>query len=91
MKNTKEISSILSAIFCVNLAKRKNADKDIENICRYAFNRLFNGNPNLLVLQTAGLTKKQIIKLVNEMIYAETDYKKYIEWKNYQEEKRNEQ
>lgn len=83
MKNTKEIISILSAIFCLNVAKRKNTDKDIENICRYAFNRLFDGNPNLLVLQTAGLTRKQIIVLVNEMLYAETDYKKYIEWGNF--------
>ena len=30
MRNTKEIQAILSAIYCVNLAKRKNADKDIE-------------------------------------------------------------
>ncbi len=90
MKHTKEIKIILSAIFCVNLAKRKNADKDIENICKYAFNRLFNSNPNLLILSCVGKTKKQILKEVNQLMYEDTDYKKYIDWKNYQEEKRNE-
>ena len=89
MRNTKEIQAILSAIYCVNLSKRKNVDKDIELICRYAFNRLFNGNPNLLILCSAGKTKKQILDEVKQLLYSETKFKNFENWQN-QKEKNSE-
>lgn len=88
MRNTKEIRTILSAIYCINLSKRDKRDKDIELLCGYAFDRLFNGNPNLLILSCVGKTKKQILKEVNQMMYEDTEYKSYVDWKKYQEEKR---
>lgn len=91
MRNIKEIDSILSAIYCINLSKRENADNNIELICKYAFNRLFNGNPNLLIFSCIGKTEEQIVSEVKQLMYENTEYKKYEEWKNFQEEKRNEQ
>ncbi|MDE6189781.1 MAG: hypothetical protein K2G37_05810 [Clostridia bacterium] len=62
MRNTKEVQAILSAIYCINLSKRKEKDSNIEKIYNYAFNRLFGGNANLLILSCVGKTKEQIWK-----------------------------
>ncbi len=88
MRNTKEIQTILSAIYCINLSKRDKRDKNIELLCGYAFNRLFNGSPNLLILSCAGKSEEQILEEVNQMMYADTKYKSYVDWKNFQEEQR---
>lgn len=81
MKNTKEIQSILSAIYCINHSKRDNKDKDIELLCEYAFNRLYNSNTNLLILSCVGKTEKQILEEVNQMMFADTKYKEFIDLK----------
>ena len=73
MKNTKEIQSILSAIYSINHSKRDNKDKDIDLICEYAFNRLYNSNTNLLILSCLGKTEKQILEEVNQMMFAATN------------------
>ncbi len=78
MRNTKEVQAILSAIYCINLSKREEKDSNIEKICNYAFNRLFGGNANLLILSCVGKTKKQILEEVNQMLYADTNYKDYL-------------
>lgn len=81
MKNTKEIQSILSAIYCINHSKRDNKDKDIELLCEYAFNRLYNSNTNLLILSCVSKTEKQILEEVNQMMFADTKYKEFIDLK----------
>ncbi len=81
MKNTKEIQSIVSAIYCINHSKRDNKDKDIELLCEYAFNRLYNSNTNLLILSCVGKTEKQILEEVNQMMFADTNYKEFIDLK----------
>ena len=77
MRNTKEIKPILTAIYCLNRAGEK--DKQIELICDYAFRRLFGANTNLLSLVCIGQTKEYIEQQVNELLEAETEYKKYLE------------
>lgn len=81
MKNTKEIQSILSAIFCINHSKRDSKNKDIELLCEYAFHRLYNSNTNLLILNCVGKTEKQILEEVNQMMFADTNYKEFIDLK----------
>ncbi len=81
MKNTKEVQSILSAIYCINHSKRDNKDKDIDLICEYAFNRLYNSNTNLLILSCLGKTEKQILEEINQMMFAATNYKEFIDLK----------
>lgn len=81
MKNTKEIQFILSAIYCINHSKRDNKDKDIELLCEYAFNRLYNSNTNLLILSCLGKTEMQMLEEVNQMMFADTNYKEFIDLK----------
>lgn len=88
MRNTKEIHEILTAIYCLNFVG--NNDKNIRSICDYAFQRIFNSNTNLITLACIGKTQEQILKEVNEMLFKETEYKKYVDWKKYLEAKDNE-
>lgn len=77
MRNTKEFETILASIYCLNFAG--NNDKDIRSICDYAFGRIFNSNTNLLTLACVGKTQEQILNEVNEMLFKETEYKKYLD------------
>ncbi|MDE6473645.1 MAG: hypothetical protein K2L70_00900 [Clostridia bacterium] len=81
MKNTKEIQTILTAIYCINLSKRDKRDKDIDQICEYAFARIFDSNTNLLIACCTGRTQEEILEEVNEIMYSETKYKKYLDSK----------
>ena len=81
MKNTKEIQTILTAIYCINYSKQENKDKDIEQICEYAFARIFGCNTNLLLLGCIGRPQEEILEEVNEIMYSETKYKEYIDSK----------
>ncbi len=89
MRNTKEVLTILTAINCINYAKYK--DETLYDICEYAFERLFNSTARLSILQCLGKDKERIINEVEQMLNADTKYKQFIDWKNFQEEKRNEQ
>lgn len=77
MKNTKEVQSILTAIYCLNRVGEK--DKQIDLICDYAFRRLFGANTNLLTLACIGQTKESMEKQVTDLLEKETAYKKYLE------------
>lgn len=77
MKNTKEVQSILTAIYCLN--RTSNEDKEITSILDYAFRRLFNTNTNLLLLTCVGQTHESIKTAVMKLLEQETQYKKYIE------------
>lgn len=77
MKNTKEMQAILTAIYCVNLTG--NNDKDITNLCEYAFTRCTDINFRMIALQTMGKNKDTIMPEVNELLDGETNYKKYLE------------
>ncbi len=77
MKNTKEISAILTAVFCLNRAGNEN--KDITLILDYAFRRLFGANTNLLMLTCLGHTLDEVKSSVMELLEAETAYKAYLE------------
>lgn len=77
MKNTKEISAILTTVFCLNRAGNEN--KDITLILDYAFRRLFGANTNLLMLTCLGHTLDEVKSSVMELLEAETAYKAYLE------------
>lgn len=77
MKNTKEMQAILTAIYCVNLTG--NNDKDITNLCEYAFTRCTDINFRMIALQTISKNKDTIMPEVNELLDGETNYKKYLE------------
>ena len=81
MKNTKEIQTILTAIYCINLSTQDKKDKDIDQICEYAFGRIFGANTNLLILGCIDKTQEQILEEVNEIMYASTNYKEFIDLK----------
>ncbi len=77
MKNTKEMQAILTAIYCINLTGNK--DKDITNLCEYAFTRCTDINFRMIVLQTIGKGKDTIMPEINELLDGETKFKKYME------------
>ena len=78
MKNTKEVQSILTAIFVINRTGG-HEDKDISLILDYAFRRLFGANTNLLLLACLGKTKEQVMPEVMQVLRADTQYEKYLE------------
>ncbi len=79
MKNTKEMQAILTAIYCINLTCGK--DKDITNLCEYAYHRCLNANHRMILLCTIGKSKEQIMPEVTELLERDTQYKKYMESK----------
>lgn len=79
MKNTKEMQAILTAIYCINLTGNK--DKDITNLCEYAFTRCTDINFRMIALQTIGKSKNTIMSEINELLDSETKYKKFLEAK----------
>ena len=78
MKNTKEVQSILTALFALNFTS-EHRDHEMELILDYAFRRLFGSNTNLLVLGCVGKTKEQIMPEVRKLLVSETQFKKYME------------
>lgn len=85
MRNTKEIRTILTCLYCINQTGQN--DRDISQIIDYAFHRLFNGNANLLILACVGKTKEQIMTEVLQILKEDTEYMKYLEIKNYDRNK----
>ena len=81
MRNTKEIKSILTCLYCINQTGQR--DKDISHIIDYAFHRLFDSNANLLTLACVGRTKEQIMPELKQILNEDTEYNKYLEMKNY--------
>ena len=74
MRNIKEIKPILTALYCINFTNEKK-DEDIDKIIKYAFNRILDGNTNLLTLACAGRTKKDVMKEINQFLSEDTLYK----------------
>lgn len=66
MRNTKEIRPILASLYCINLLGNK--DEDIDKILRYAFNRIFDSNTNLLTLACVGKTKEQVMPEILQLL-----------------------
>ena len=73
MRNTKEIRPILTALYCINFLGNK--DEDIDKILKYAFNRIFDSNTNLLTLACVGKTKEQVMPEIVQLLKEETLYK----------------
>lgn len=78
MKNTKEILSILTAIYCINRTSG-HEDDDIDRILDYAFRRIFGTNRNLLLLACIGQTKETMMPQVLKLLEKDTQYLKYLE------------
>ena len=85
MRNTKEIKSILTYLYCINQTGQR--DKDISQIIDYALHRLFDGNANLLTLACVGRTKEQVMPEITQILKEDTEYMKYLEMKNYDSNK----
>ena len=81
MRNTKEIKSILTCLYCIN--QTGNRDKDISQIIDYALHRIFDSNANLLTLACVGKTKEQIMPEIKQILDEDTEYSKYLEIRNY--------
>ena len=81
MRNTKEIKSILTCLYCIN--QTGNRDKDISQIIDYALHRIYNGTANLLTLACIGKTKEQIMPEIKQILDEDTEYSKYLEIRNY--------
>ncbi len=79
MKNTKEMQAILTAIYCINITGNK--DKDITNLCEYAFTRCTDVNFRMIMLQIVGQTKEKIMPEITKLLDGETQFKKYMEAK----------
>lgn len=77
MKNSKEVQAILIAIYCINLTG--NEDKDVTNLCEYAFTRCTDVNFRMIGLHLIKKNKDEIMPEVNEMLDGQTKYKKYLE------------
>lgn len=73
MRNTKEIRPILTALYCINFLGNK--DEDIDKILKYAFNRIFNSNTNLLTLACIEKTKESAMPEILQLLKEETLYK----------------
>lgn len=77
MKNSKEMQAILIAIYCINLTG--NEDKDITNLCEYAFTTCTDVNFRMIGLNLIKKSKDEIMPEVNQMLDGQTKYKKYLE------------
>lgn len=73
MRNTKEIRPILASLYCINFLGNK--DEDIDKILKYAFNRIFDSNTNLLTLACIGKTKESAMPEILQLLKEETLYK----------------
>ena len=73
MRNTKEIRPILASLYCINFLGNKY--EDIDKILKYAFNRIFDSNTNLLTLACIGKTKESAMPEILQLLKEETLYK----------------
>ena len=78
MKNTKELTTILTAIYCLNYTS-EHRDADIHKIVEYAFRRLFGANTNLITLCCIGNSKEQMMPEIMKVLEHDTQYKQYLE------------
>lgn len=85
MRNTKELHSILTCLYCIN--QTGNRDEDISHIIDYALHRMFNSNANLLTLACIGKTKEQAMPEIMQILDEDTEYMKYLEMRNYDRNK----
>ncbi len=79
MKNTKEIRTILAALFYLN--RLGYDDKDIHNLLEYAFDRIFGANTGLLLLACIGRTKEDAMPEIEQLLREETKYHEYLQRK----------
>ena len=77
MRNTKEVKAILTTIYCINYTG--NSDKDIHNILKYAYMRLFGDNANLVTLCCIGKSKEQMMPEVTQLLKTDTEHMKYLQ------------
>ena len=70
MRNTKEIKAILTALYCIN--QTGHNDQYITKVLKYAFNRIFNCNTNMLTLICCGRTKQEIMPDINQLLKEDT-------------------
>lgn len=73
MRNIKEIRPILASLYCINFLGNK--DEDMDKILKYAFNRIFDSNTNLLTLACVGKTKESAMPEILQLLKEETLYK----------------
>lgn len=79
MKNSKELKTILSAIYCLNRISG-NENEDIRHLVEYAFYRLLEENTNLLLLfTTAG--NKEVKQYIQQWLDEDTQFNKFMEGK----------
>lgn len=70
MRNIKEIKPILTSLYCINFLGNK--DEDIDKILKYAFARILDSNTNLLTLACIGITKKEAMKEIMQLLEEDT-------------------
>ncbi len=79
MKNTKEIKTLLTALYCYNRLGAN--DEKIENVLEYAFHRLLDGNTNLILVCTSTIEKNELLSYIDRLLQEDTEYHKFIKYK----------
>jgi hypothetical protein len=77
MRNTKELQSILTAIYYIN--RTGNDDEDIRHLLDYAFYRILNSSTNLLLVACVGRTKQDAMPEIMRILKEDTKYIEFLE------------
>lgn len=81
MRNTKELQTILTAIYCLNKVCG-NENEHITKLVDYAFNRLLNANTNMLIVACmAG--SKEVKTWVQTWLKEDTKFYEFVEAKKW--------
>ena len=85
MRNTKELESILQAIYQLNYAEiRKNegyaCNNKIHNLLTYALMRVFNANTNFLLMCCATSELTDMENATKQLLERDTKFNKYMEY-----------
>ena len=81
MKRTKEIETILTAIFVLNHINENN--EQIALLSEYALHDICEANSNMIKLIACSGKKQDLITYVNKFLAEDTKYNDFIKLKEY--------
>lgn len=81
MKRTKEIETILTAIFVLNHINENN--EQIALLSEYALHDICEANSNMLKLLAFTSKREDLVTWVNKLITEDTKYNDFIKLKEY--------
>ena len=81
MKRTKEIETILTAIFVLNHINENN--EQIALLSEYALHDICEANSNMLKLLACTSKREDLVTWVNKLLTEDTKYNDFIKLKEY--------